>query len=230
MKGRRAAARFEVDESPVRTGARPARHEANSTEITTRDGRLGLSHGPSPATTRGATLRRMARERDPRQPKPLSSQVSAQLSRMPVKNTGPEVRLRRSMHALGLRFRINASLPGRPDIVLPSAKIAIFVDGCFWHACPEHGVLPKNNQEWWATKLARTVERDREKDGELRALGWHVIHVWEHEDPATAAAAIRARWRSRLAREPDGLVSVPRGNLVQDEKSGGPSGDEAVHG
>lgn len=127
-------------------------------------------------------------------PKPLSAQVSRQLSRMPVSNTGPEVRLRSALHRLGLRFRLNASLPGRPDIVLPRARLAVFVDGCFWHACPAHGVIPRNNREWWTAKLSRTTARDREKDDALRALGWNVIHVWEHEDANEAAAKIHGIW------------------------------------
>lgn len=116
---------------------------------------------------------------------------------MPVRDTGPEVRLRSAMHALGLRFRVHAVLPGRPDIVLTRAKIAVFVDGCFWHACPEHGVMPKNNREWWQEKLGRNVERDRQTDAQLRALGWDVVHVWEHEDAVEAASSIRDRWRMR---------------------------------
>lgn len=130
-------------------------------------------------------------------PNPLNEQVSRQLSRMPVKNTRPEVQLRSALHALGLRFRLNGGLPGRPDIVFTRARIAVFVDGCFWHACPEHGVMPKNNREWWQQKLGRNVERDREKDAELAARGWEVIHVWEHEDPVRAASLIRERWRLR---------------------------------
>ena len=73
-------------------------------------------------------------------------------------------------------------LPGRPDIVLTRAKIAVFVDGCFWHACPVHGSLPKNNRGWWESKLARNVERDREKDRALEELGWTPRHYWEHDD------------------------------------------------
>lgn len=147
-------------------------------------------------------------------PTPLNERVSKQLSRMPVRDTRPELQLRRAMHALGLRFRTDAKLPGRPDIVLTRVKIAIFVDGCFWHSCPDHGVLPKNNREWWADKLQRTAERDREKDDELRALGWDVVHAWEHDDPANIAEIIRALWCARLASAPSGPLSAPCGSLV----------------
>lgn len=163
-------------------------------------------------------------------PAPLNDQVSKQLSRMPVRDTRPEIQLRRAMHAVGLRFRIDAMLPGRPDIVLTRVKIAIFVDGCFWHSCPDHGVLPKNNREWWAEKLHRNVERDREKDEELRSLGWDVVHVWEHDDPAMTAEIIRGRWRTRLASVPRGHLSAPCGNLEQESTSGGSRGNETVQG
>jgi DNA mismatch endonuclease (patch repair protein) len=88
-------------------------------------------------------------------------------------------------------------MPGRPDIVLPGAKIAIFVDGCFWHACPRHGTLPKNNREWWETKLRRNVERDVEKDVALQLLGWTVIHIWEHDVTQDAADVVESAWRTR---------------------------------
>ena len=129
-------------------------------------------------------------------PPPSSEQVSQQMKRMPRKNSGPEVRLRRELHSRGLRFRVNLrGLPGTPDIAFTRAKIAVFVDGCFWHRCPRHGVLPKANRDWWREKLDRNVERDRRKDGELEDLGWLSIHVWEHDDPSTVADGIEQAWR-----------------------------------
>lgn len=125
---------------------------------------------------------------------------------MPVKNTGPEIELRSAMHALGLRFRIGSKLPGRPDVVLTRARVAVFVDGCFWHACPDHGTTPKNNNAWWTEKLQRNVERDREKDAALRAIGWEVVHVWEHEDAVRAAARIRDIWLIRAQADHRGLT------------------------
>jgi len=131
-------------------------------------------------------------------PIPLNKAVSAQMQKIRRSSTAPEMLIRRELHSRGLRFRVNfPSLPGRPDLVFTSARIAVFVDGCFWHACPDHGVLPKNNREWWREKLERNVTRDREKDEELDALGWAVVHVWEHEDPVIAADAIEQLWRSR---------------------------------
>ena len=118
------------------------------------------------------------------------------MKRMPRKDSVPEVRLRRELHSRGLRFRVNLrGLPGTPDIAFTRAKIAVFVDGCFWHRCPEHGVLPKANRDWWREKLDRNVERDRRKDGELEDLGWFSIHVWEHDDPFTVADEIQQAWR-----------------------------------
>lgn len=121
---------------------------------------------------------------------------------MPTSSTGPEVRLRRLLHARGLRFTLHRrDLPGRPDIVLTRARIAVFVDGCFWHACPIHGNLPKANREWWADKLARNVERDRCQRDQLEALGWLPVTVWEHDDPTEAAGLIEGLWRQRTGRE-----------------------------
>jgi DNA mismatch endonuclease (patch repair protein) len=130
--------------------------------------------------------------------KPPSATVSAQMQRMPRSSTGPEMLIRRELHRRGLRFRVNhPRLPGRPDIAFTGARIAVFVDGCFWHQCPDHSVLPKNNGEWWRTKLDRNVSRDREKDAQLETMGWVTLHVWEHENPLEAADMIEQLWRSR---------------------------------
>lgn len=114
--------------------------------------------------------------------------------------------LRRTLHAAGLRYRVDhpvlAGVRRCPDVVFLRARVAVFVDGCFWHSCPQHSVLPKNNADWWATKLQRTVDRDRDTDHRLRAAGWLPLRVWEHEAPESAAARIGAAVRSRtLLRE-----------------------------
>lgn len=133
-------------------------------------------------------------------PAPLSELVSRQMSAMPSRDTGAEMALRRELHNRGMRYRTHLkTLPGKPDIAFTRARIAVFVDGCFWHRCPDHGTAPKNNSEWWADKLATNVARDRRTDDELQKLGWMTLHVWEHEDPATAAEAITKLWRSRLS-------------------------------
>ena len=103
------------------------------------------------------------------------------MSRIRGKNTGPELRLRRALWSAGRRYRVQTSLPGRPDIVFPAAKLVVFVDGCFWHSCPQHGAIPKSNQSYWEPKLTRTRQRDEEVTIELTDLGWRVRRFWEHE-------------------------------------------------
>jgi DNA mismatch endonuclease (patch repair protein) len=119
---------------------------------------------------------------------------------MPRRDTKPELLIRRELHSRGIRFRLHMKLPGRPDIVLTRAKLAVFVDGCFWHRCPEHGTLPKNNGEWWLKKLDGNVARDRRKDEALSVLGWNVLHVWEHEPVTVAADRIEGIWRELTGR------------------------------
>lgn len=120
------------------------------------------------------------------------------------RDTPAEIALRSILHGLGLRFRVDRPIEGvprvRPDIVFVSAKVVVFVDGCFWHACPEHGTLPKTNTHWWSQKLRSNVERDRRQDAALAAAGWTVIRVWEHEDPHTAAQAVFDTVKRRLER------------------------------
>jgi DNA mismatch endonuclease, patch repair protein len=132
-------------------------------------------------------------------PRPLNEIVQRQMRAMPRSNTAVERALRRELHRLGLRYRVHLrDLPGTPDIALTKARVAVFVDGCFWHRCPEHGTSPKNNSAWWAAKLDGNVARDRRKDIQLQELGWVPIHVWEHENPTNAAAKIHKIWRERI--------------------------------
>jgi DNA mismatch endonuclease (patch repair protein) len=111
------------------------------------------------------------------------------------RDTSPEKLLRSALHRMGLRFRLDRSpIPGmrsRADIVFPRERVAVFVDGCFWHRCPAHGTTPKNNREWWVAKLDGNVERDRRVDEELRRAAWRVVRVWEHEDVDAGAAKVR---------------------------------------
>lgn len=102
------------------------------------------------------------------------------------RDTKPELRLRRIAHAKGLRYRVAARpLPGlrrTADMVFPGVKVAVFLDGCFWHGCPEHHTVAKTNAEYWAEKVRRNRERDRETDEALAAAGWIAFRVWEHEN------------------------------------------------
>jgi DNA mismatch endonuclease (patch repair protein) len=116
-------------------------------------------------------------------------------------DTVPEVRLRAELHRNGLRFRKDfpirvADGTVRPDVVFTRARVAVFVDGCFWHRCPVHGTSPKANAEFWANKLDTNVQRDRRSDDQLRAAGWRVVRIWEHEDSAQGAAMIANILRS----------------------------------
>lgn len=116
--------------------------------------------------------------------------------------TKPEMALRSALHATGLRFRKDyrldlGNVKPRPDIVFTRAKVGVFVDGCFWHCCPEHGTQPNVNPDYWRPKLARNVERDREHDRALTEAGWAVVRVWEHEAPGDAATRIAEIVRAR---------------------------------
>lgn len=145
-------------------------------------------------------MTRSVRGERPPAPTPLSDSVTAQMKRMPRSDTKPELALRRALHGRGLRFTVNRrDLPGTPDIVFSRAKLAIFVDGCFWHACTEHGVLPKNNREWWRAKLEATRRRDGLKDEALLALGWQPMHLWEHEPVSEMASRVVQAYRRQIA-------------------------------
>ncbi len=136
-----------------------------------------------------------------RTPPPRDAMVSAQMSRMPCRDTGPELALRRALHAAGLRFTVHRrDLPGTPDVVMSRARLAVFVDGCFWHGCPDHGVLPKNNRDWWRAKLTANGERDRRKDGLLAERGWLAVHHWEHTPVDEAVEIVVRLWRERTGR------------------------------
>jgi DNA mismatch endonuclease (patch repair protein) len=125
-------------------------------------------------------------------PAASSPEALARMRRQRRADTAPEVALRKLLHARGLRYRVDAPLPlpglrRRADLLFPGPRLAVFVDGCYWHRCPEHATAPKRNGTWWAEKLDRNVARDRDTDARLAGAGWRVVRVWEHEDPAEAA-------------------------------------------
>jgi DNA mismatch endonuclease, patch repair protein len=150
-------------------------------------------------------------------PRPTSAAASAVMRGNRKRDTGPELRLRRALHALKLRYRVNRAVdvgverPVRPDIVFGPAKVAVFVHGCFWHACPEHGTQPGGlNASYWAEKLRRNVERDADQVDRLTAIGWLPVIVWEHEDPARAATQIASLVkRRRSGTKVEGLSDTP---------------------
>lgn len=102
------------------------------------------------------------------------------MSRNRGRNTKPEVTLRKACWALGIRYVLDSRLPGRPDFVLPRCKVAVFVDGCFWHGCPEHYHAPATRADFWAKKIEATRQRDVSVARELETAGWKVVRIWEH--------------------------------------------------
>lgn len=112
------------------------------------------------------------------------------MSRIKGKDTGPELNLRKALWAEGYRYRLKSKLPGRPDIVFPRQKLAVFVDGCFWHGCPEHAVSPKSNSAFWSKKLGGNIERDGRVNARLASEGWRVLRIWEHEIEADVGSAV----------------------------------------
>ena len=120
--------------------------------------------------------------RDNRSPVPLNENVSRVMSRNKARNTKPELNLRRSLYADGVRgYRLNwKKAPGTPDIAFPGKKIAIFINGCYWHRCPHCELpLPKTNKEFWKEKFDKNIKRDIKKEKELLDLGWIVLVFWE---------------------------------------------------
>lgn len=128
-------------------------------------------------------------------PVPTSTAVSRVMRANRKADTGPELRLRSALYRRGLRYRVLLplildGLRVRPDLVFPRAKVAVFVDGCFWHGCPAHGTVPRSNSRYWLPKLERNAARDVQVTVGLAAAGWSVVRVWEHEDPDAAAERV----------------------------------------
>lgn len=139
--------------------------------------------------------------------KPLAS-VSARMKRVRRRDTSAEKKVRSALHRRGLRFRVDrAVVPGsrfRVDIAFMNARVAVFVDGCFWHGCPDHGTSSKTNHDWWKDKINRNAERDVRAAEVLRSAGWLVIRCWEHENDDLVARRVAkavAR-RSGMVRDP----------------------------
>ena len=137
--------------------------------------------------------------------------VSRRMSRLRRRDTRPEVELRSELHRRGLRFRVDrradASVRTRADVLFTRARVAVFVDGCFWHVCPTHQTWPRNNGVWWREKLLGNVTRDRRTDALLEAAGWTVVRVWEHEEAEDAADRVEATVRKCLQGRAVGLGS-----------------------
>ena len=117
--------------------------------------------------------------------------------------TRPEIAVRGILHARGFRYKVNARpvehIRRTADILFTKQKLAIFIDGCFWHRCPDHGSQPKTNADYWAAKLERNVQRDKDTSARLTDAGWSVLRFWEHEDPVTVSQKISSAWRDLTA-------------------------------
>lgn len=126
--------------------------------------------------------------------------VSERMRRQRTRNTRPEMALRSALHRMGMRFRLHRS-PVRDvrrsaDLVFPRARLAVFVDGCYWHGCPDHATWPRTNADFWEAKILSNRARDRHTDEVLALNGWRVLRVWEHEDPDDAATRVAAALRT----------------------------------
>lgn len=115
------------------------------------------------------------------------------------RDTSPELAVRKLLHARGMRYRVDVPLDfdrrRRADIVFPAARLAVFIDGCFWHGCPEHYSVPATNAEFWATKRTKNMARDIETTTRLESDGWHVMRFWEHEAPLAVVDNVTATYR-----------------------------------
>jgi DNA mismatch endonuclease, patch repair protein len=128
--------------------------------------------------------------------------------------------MRKALWAAGLRYRLHLRTPyGRPDIVFPYKKVAVFIDGCFWHGCPLHYVRPRSQEEFWATKLRQNIQRDRRQTGDLESAGWRVVRIWEHELADDIGAAVLVV-RSALCEAPWSPGPSPRVHEVNEAQGG----------
>jgi DNA mismatch endonuclease, patch repair protein len=128
-------------------------------------------------------------------PHPSTAAATAVMRANRKTDTGPELAVRRLLHGHGYRYRVNYRIQAdaiavRPDIVFTKQKLAVFIDGCFWHGCPDHGNVPNANNSYWSAKLGRNKDRDALVSERLEASGWRVLRIWEHVPPAVACEMI----------------------------------------
>jgi len=127
-------------------------------------------------------------------PEPSSPDAKRRMETQARRDTAPEIAIRSAVHKRGLRFWVDRrplpKLRRRADLVFPRARVAVYIDGCFWHGCPSHGTWPKANADWWRNKIKTNQLRDADTDRQLEGEGWLAIRVWEHEDPEKAARII----------------------------------------
>ena len=136
-------------------------------------------------------------------PRASSLSVQRRMQATRQRDTPCEIGLRSALRRLGLRYRVDWQLPGtrrRADVAFPRLKVAIMVDGCFWHACPVHATWPKKNALWWREKILANQRRDRDTDSRLKAQGWKVLRFWEHEHSSNAAKKVLSVVTTRRSR------------------------------
>ncbi|MEF3118142.1 very short patch repair endonuclease [Streptomyces chrestomyceticus] len=130
------------------------------------------------------------------------------MKRQARRDTDPEMAVRRLLYRSGIRYRLQRRVPGMQrrtiDIAFPGARVAVFIDGCFWHGCPRHATHPKANAEWWRQKLDRNMSRDQETTEHLTEAGWTVLRFWEHEEPAAVTERITEAVSNARARRRQG--------------------------
>jgi DNA mismatch endonuclease (patch repair protein) len=164
------------------------------------------------AATEVERLRRIVRDA----PGPSSAAAQRTMLGNRRRDSTPERRLRSALHASGLRFRVDLpiSVPGRrpirPDVVFTRARVVVFIDGCFWHGCPEHGRPPRTNSTYWNAKIAINQTRDRDQTIALEEAGWTVVRVWEHDNPEAAAAVVQRILATQAASDNGAVANAAR--------------------
>lgn len=133
-------------------------------------------------------------------PLPSSREASLRMRRVHQRDTAAELKVRKTLHRRGMRFRVDTAPIGgrrRADIVFSRARVAVYIHGCYWHLCPEHATLPKANADWWRRKLEANRERDQRTNADLTQSGWLCLTFWEHEEPERVADIIQKAVRER---------------------------------
>lgn len=169
--------------------------------------RIERSSAGSPDSAKQALAAAGGVEKGTRAPAPSSEASRHRMRATRQRGTKPEMAFRSALDQLDVHYGIDQSpVPGlksRPDLILEDVHIAVYIDGCFWHSCPAHGTLPKANGEWWRQKLEANRQRDARANDALTAAGWHVVRIWEHEDPIVAAKDLRDLVEQRRTRQPE---------------------------